>query len=203
MRLTTPQRAALASHLLQRFRCVTRAKGDAVEMRAVASAFGVARLLGAQLPAEGDFMDRYWTTLGPVIYTPRTAGQLSEHLRVLSHELTHAVQFWREGPAFALRYAGRRGRAELEAEAERGAIEVWCLLTGELPTSREQLDITRHGYALGNGPGPHDDHADLTRDLLEVAVTSVRAGLLSTDVGLAVAGWLAQHAPDARVGVPA
>ena len=197
------QRAALALHLLDRFRCVTRAKSDAVEMRAVASAFGVARLIGAQLPTEGDFMDRYWTTLGPVIYLPRHSGPLSDHLRVLAHEVTHAVQFWREGPSFALDYAGRRGRAELEAEAERGAIEVWWLLTGELPASRDELEITRHGYAMDSGPGPHDDHADLTRDLLETACTSVRAGLLSTDVGLEVLAWLQRHAPDARVGVPA
>jgi hypothetical protein len=56
------------------------------------------------------------------------------------------------------------------------------------------VDITRHGYALD------DSHADLTRDLLEQAVTSVRAGVLSTDVGIEVAQWVRANAPEAQAG---
>lgn len=56
------------------------------------------------------------------------------------------------------------------------------------------VDITRHGYALDEG------HADLTRDLLEQAVTSVRAGVLSTDVGIEVARWVRTTSPDDIVG---
>jgi hypothetical protein len=74
------------------------------------------------------------------------------------------------------------------------------MLTGELPADLASLDICRHGYALSTAPGEHDDNADLTRDLLEQAVTSVRAGVVSTDVGLATLAWLRGNAPDAIAG---
>ena len=200
MKLTPDQREALAAFLLDRFRLWAVEKTDFDAVLGVARVFGVLRVLGANVPSEGEFVGRFWTTLGPVIFMPRCAGLLGEHLRVLSHEVEHGVQFWRNPLGLVAKYLSKRGRAELEAEAERAAIEVWWLLTGEIPASRADLDVTRHGYALDDAPGEHDDHADLTRDLLETAVTSVRNGVLSTDVGLAVAGWLTQRAPEAMVG---
>ncbi len=105
------------------------------------------------------------------------------------------MQFWRDPVGFVAKYLTAKGRAELEAEAERGAIEVWWLLTGDAALRRlDDLDVTRHGYALDDG------HATLTRDLLETACTAVSRGILSTDVGLAVLAWLRANAPDAVVG---
>lgn len=194
MKLTPALREALASFLLERFRLWPIEKTDLDAVAVTARVFGVLALLGMNVPTEAEFMDRYWTTLGPVIFMPRGTGLLGEHLRVLSHEATHGVQFWRDPLGLVSKYLTSKGRAELEAEAERGAIEVWWLLTGELPASREELEVTRHGYALD------DDHAALTRELLETALVSVKNGVLSTDVGLAVAGWLVQRAPEAMVG---
>ena len=74
------------------------------------------------------------------------------------------------------------------------------MLTGTIPVDLGAVDITRHGYALKTEPGEHDDDADLTRDLLESAVTSVRAGVVSTDVGIAVREWLLANAADCIVG---
>ena len=201
MKLSLDLCAALAAFLLSRFCAVVRSKGKAVEMEVVAGVFDVAKLLGAGVPSSEEFLMRYWTTLGPVIYAPADrAGNLGASLRVLVHELTHVVQFWRDPLGFVGRYLTSRGRAELEAEAERAACEAWWILTGEIPADLGAVDITRHGYALDSLPGEHDDHADLTRDLLEQAVTSVRAGVLSTDVGIEVARWVRQHAPDAQAG---
>ena len=200
MKLTIPQRAILADALLTRFRAVVRQKGDAIEMRAVAAVFGVLALFGVGVPTSDAFLTRYWTTLGCVIYAPVGAGPLDASLRVLCHELTHVVQFWRDPLSYVSRYASRKGRAELEAEAERAAVEVWWLLTGELPATLADLDKTRHGYAMDDAPGDHDDHADLTRDLLETACASVATGVISTDVGLYVLSWLRAEAPDAIVG---
>lgn len=192
MKLTPTERAALAAYLIQRFRAVVRTKGDLSEIATVAVVFDVARLFGVGVPTTADFLDRYWTTLGPVIFRPRgQTDDLGEWLRVLAHEITHVVQFWRDPLGFVAKYLTKRGRAELEAEAERGALEVWWQLTGEAPSDLAGVDVTRHGYALD------DAMADLTRDLLEVAVTSVRAGVLSTDVGVAVSTWLVRHKPEA------
>lgn len=200
MKLSFDQRAALARHLLSRFRMVAREKVGA-HVEVVAAVFDVADLFGAGVPSGDDFVTRYWTTIGPVVFAPpgRTE-QLGEHLRILSHEVGHGVQFWRDHVAYLGRYLTPRGRAELEAEAERGACEVWWILTGAIPGDLGAVDICRHGYALKTRPGEHDDHADLTRDLLEQAVTSIRAGVISTDVGLAVLGWMNTYAPDAIVG---
>lgn len=194
MKLSPVQLTVLAAALLSRFRAVVREKNDALEMRAVAVVFGVMALFGVSVPSEDAFLKRYWTTLGPVIYRPIGAGPLEESLRILCHELTHVVQFWRDPLSYVARYATEKGRAELEAEAERGAVETWWLLTGELPATLADLDRTRHGYALD------DSHADLTRDLLETACTSVSAGVISTDVGLFVLEHLRAHAPAAIVG---
>lgn len=193
MRLSNALRSALVDHLLARFYAVTRSKGSAFEMTAVAAVFGVAALFGAGVPTTEAFLQRFWTTLGPVIYHP-AGSVLGECLRVLLHELQHVVQFWRDPLDYVRRYLTSRGRAELEAEAERAACEGWWILTGELPADLGAVDITRHGYALDDG------HADLTRDLLEQAATSVRAGVISTDVGLAVLAWVRAQAPDAQVG---
>ena len=192
MKLTPFQRESLALHLLGRFYAVTRTKATAVEMMAVAVVFGVAVLFGAGVPDTAEFLARYWTTLGPVIYRP-TGAALGECLRVLFHELTHVVQFWRDGLTFAIRYCTRKGRAELEAEAERAAIEVAWLLTTTLP-AYDALAITRHGYALDEA------HAQHTINLLHTAVTSVSNGVISTDVGLEVLAWLRAYASDAIVG---
>lgn len=195
MKLTPGLCIALADHLCQRFRAWTRSKGDAAEMLAIAAVFGVAALLGANVPTAGAFVDRFWTTLGPVIYAPGASlAAIERCLRVLFHELTHVVQFWRDPLGFVAAYCTKKGRAELEAEAERGACEGWWILTGTIPADLGSVDVTRHGYALDDG------HADLTRDLLEQAVTSVRAGVVSTDVGLAVLAWMRANAPDAIVG---
>ena len=196
MKLTTSQLNALAAFLLARFRAVVRGKGDAVEMQVIAAVFGVVQLFGAGIPSSEEFLTRYWTTLGPVVYPAAGVDRsaMGAHLRVLAHELTHVVQFWRDPLDFVGRYLSSKGRAELEAEAERGACEAWWILTGETPADLGAVDITRHGYALD------DSHADLTRDLLEQAVTSVRAGVLSTDVGIEVALWVRANAPDAQAG---
>lgn len=182
-------RTALARHLLSRFRAIVREKGDAREMQYTAQAFDVARLFGAGVPSSSDFMQRYWTTLGPVIYAPPgRLADLGANVRVLAHEVGHVVDFWVNPPMFVVRYLTDFGRAELEAHAERGALEVVWLLEGRLP-SYIGVDVTRHGYALGEG------HADLTRDLLEQAATSVASGLVSTDVGIAAREWLLKNAP--------
>jgi hypothetical protein len=196
VKLSPSQLNALAVYLLTRFRAVVRGKGDAIEMQIIAAVFGVVQLFGAGIPSSEEFLTRYWTTLGPVVYPAAGVDRsaMGAHLRVLCHELTHVVQFWREPVDFVGRYLTSKGRAELEAEAERGACEAWWILTGETPADLGAVDITRHGYALD------DSHADLTRDLLEQAVTSVRAGVLSTDVGIEVAQWVRANAPDAQAG---
>ena len=194
MKLTRDQQDALLRYLLQRFSVWVRDKEDTEVLRAVSEVFDVAAFFGAGVPSGEEFMTRYWTTVGTVVFAPRGHGPLVDHLRVLCHGIEHVVQFWRDGVGFVIRYCTRKGRAELEAEAERAAVEVWYILTGEIPASLGELSVTKHGYALD------DAHIAHTVNLLHTAVTSVANGVISTDVGLETLVWLRQNAPDAIVG---
>jgi len=194
MRLPADKLFALVVALLARFNAVVREKQDAIEMRAIGTVFGVMALLGVNVPSDETFLRRFWTTLGPVVYAPIGHSQLDLNWRVIFHEVGHVVQFWRDPVSFVVRYCTSRGRAELEAEAERGAIEGEWLLLGTLPPSLDALAITRHGYAQDTS------HVALTQDLLETAVVSVSHGVISTDVGLAVLAWMKAQAPDCIVG---
>lgn len=193
-RLTPEQMYALLTHLFGRYKAFLREKGNAVEMQVVATVFGVAHLLGVNLPTEEEFLTRFWTTLGPVVYAPKGYGDLPAHWRVLMHELMHVIQFWADPLGYLRRYLTAQGRAEIEARSERSALEVEWILCGTLPPSLDALRITRHGYAVS------DEHVDLTQDLLETSATSVQTGILSTDIGIAVYEWIQKHNPDALVG---
>lgn len=193
-KLTPEQLFALLTFLFTRFKVLVREKGDAVEMQAIAKVFGLANFLGLNLPTEGEFLTRFWTTLGPIIYAPQGHQDLAVHWRVLFHELMHAVQFWADPVSYVLHYATDAGRAEIEARSERAAIEGEWVLCGTLPPTLDALRVTRHGYGFGDG------HVDLTQDLLETAATSVHVGILSTDVGIEVYQWVQKNYPDALIG---
>lgn len=198
--LSLALRDALMRHLVARFNMRVREK-DNVLMVAAAKLFDVAELLGANVPTGADFSDRYWTTPGPIVFAPTgQSRRLGANYRVLAHEITHGVKFWRNAAIFVGDYATQKGRAESEAEAERGAIEVAWLVDGAIPADVGSVDICRHGYAIENEPGAHDDAADLVVDLLEQAVASVRAGVISTDVGEATHRWMLANAKDSIVG---
>lgn len=202
--MTTPlsdvQREALARHLLHRFRMSVREK-DGPLMETVAKVFDVAELLGVGVPTGAAFQNDYWTTVGLFIFTAIGGSRnLGKKLRILGHEITHGVQFWRNVIDLLAGYASQRGRAELEAEAERGGIEVAWLVDGTIPTDIISLDICRHGYAVESKPEEHDDFADLARNLLEQHVTSVKSGVLSTDVGIACHQWMLANAKDSIIG---
>ena len=188
--LSSDLRRALAAFLLSRF-CAVALKGDAVEMMVVAGVFGVVKLFGASVPSSEEFQTRYWTTLGPVIYAPAGSRRAGEHLRCSA---TSSPTSCSSGAtrSTSSRYLTSKGRAGSRPRPS-AARAVWWILTGTIPADLGAVDITRHGYALDDG------HADLTRDLLEQAVTSVRAGVLSTDVGSRSRAG-ARHEPDDLVG---
>ena len=146
-------------------------------MMVVAGVFGVVKLFGAGVPSSEEFQTRCWTTLGPVIYAPGSSstrrgappGALPRaHPR--RAVLARPDRLHRRATS-PRRARGARGRGR--ARRVRGVVDPHR----HDPRGPRRRRHHRHGYALDDG------HADLTRDLLEQAVTSVRAGVLSTDVG--------------------
>ncbi len=178
----------LVEHLFRKYKCFVRNKSDAIEMESVAKAFGVLQLFGVNVPTETSFMEDYWTTIGPIIYTPRGERRsLGDQRRVLTHEIGHVIRFYSDPFKYPVAYATKEGRAEIEAYCERGAMEIEWLRTGRLYTLP---NLFRHGYALDDG------HVTLANDLLEQAATSVESGIISTPVGIEARDWMRANAPE-------
>jgi len=186
--LTRSELQALEDFLVKRFRAIVVAKTDLMVMQAVALAFGVIGLFVSGLPSSTDFLSRWATTLGPVVWMPTGERDPLGRLILLGHELGHVADWWADPVGYVRRYVGSTElRAKAEAQAERRRIEVQFLLTGTLPTVSEVRTFCEHGYAVPI------EAADLGEDLVEMAATSTSAGVIATDVGQAVRDWLREH----------
>jgi len=184
--LTTDEMLAdLEAYLCRRFKVQVTEKGDSAIMRGVAAVFGVASMLGVNVPSSEEFLTRFATTLGPVVFLPSGLPKGKRRLLLLLHEIGHGAGFWEE-PLFYPRAYVQSGekRAAYEAQAERGRIEGAWLLYGELPTAEAVHGFMQHGYAV--------DAPDVTlaQQLVDVAATAADSGVVSSPVGLAVRDWL-------------
>jgi hypothetical protein len=82
----------------------------------------------ATLGGQKDFMTRFTTTIGPRVYFSEGLENIYKMFRVLAHEMVHMLQALRMGfIPFALKYATREGRAELEFEGYQmsNAVAIW------------------------------------------------------------------------------
>lgn len=184
--LTTDEMLAdLEAYLCKRFRVQVTEKGDSAIMRGVALVFGVAAMLGVNVPTSEEFLTRFATTLGPVVFLPSGMPRGKRRTLLLLHEIGHAEAFWAEPLFFPRAYlqSGEK-RAAYEAQAERGRIEGAWLLYGELPTADHVHSFMQHGYAV--------DAPDVTlaQQLVDIAATAADSGVVSSPVGLAVRDWL-------------
>ena len=182
---TSPDALAdLEAFLCRRFKAHVTEKGDSTIMRGVAAAFGVASMLGVGVPSSADFLTRFATTLGPVVFLPSGMPKGKRRTMLLLHEIGHVEGFWSE-PLFYPRAYLQSGekRAGFEAQAERGRIEGAFLLFGDLPTADAVRAFMEHGYAC--------DAPDITlaQQLLDIAATAAASGVVSSPVGLAVRDW--------------
>lgn len=183
---TSPEALAdLEACLCTRFKVQLTEKGDSAVMRGVAAAFGVASMLGANVPSSDEFLTRFATTLGPVVFLPSGMPRGKRRTLLVLHEIAHAWQFWNAPLFFPRAYLqSSERRATYEAEAERGRIEGAWLLYGELPTAEGVGAFLEHGYAC--------DAADVTlaQQLVDAAATAASSGHISSPVGLAVRDWM-------------
>ena len=197
----SPTRArSLAAALLAHVGVFKRAKASSPEMRAIAEVFRYAPLLGQHgYPTPDDFLLRYVTTIGPVMYMTDDAEALADtnpvaYVALHAHEATHGVQWYREPVTFPGRYLGlvlnaqggeKEPRALYEAEAEVAALEAVYLLTGRLPSSA--LELARR-FSAGYGFG--DAETLYQSAVFTAAVTSVASGLITTKAGQFLRGAL-------------
>jgi len=184
--LTTDEMLAdLEAYLCRRFKVQVTEKGDSAIMRGVAAVFGVASMLGVNVPTSDEFLTRFATTLGPVVFLPTGLAKGKRRTLLLLHEIGHGAGFWEE-PLFYPRAYLQSGekRAAYEAQAERGRIEGAWLLYGELPSADQVHAFMQHGYACAA------PDVTLAQQLVDIAATAADSGVVSSPVGLAVRDWL-------------
>lgn len=185
-----------ARRMAERFHARLVHKSDAIEMKLVAAALEAARLFGAQLPAADDFMTRFATTIGPMIYLPDAVWNDPVALvEVVTHECQHVHQFWHGsgdgvssatdrdlvgGFGFGWLYLTQaEARVRYECEAYAAGLEARVIGLGDtMPMSIEPLvEPLEGGYALGDG------EKTLARGLLESAATTVAQGVAMSEAG--------------------
>jgi hypothetical protein len=195
---TQDQADQFARAMAAKFHARIIRKDMAIEMQILAAGFDVLRAAGVQVPVGGDFLDHYATTLGPLVYMPSSLTP-DQQIEVLTHELEHVRQFWVGDGQAALPNAFGMGwlyltdgeaRARFEAEAYRAALELAHARGAPVPSLDDLAYPLEGGYALDDGGRA------LARDLLEVAATSVAAGVVSTDAAREAIAWLRTNAPE-------
>jgi hypothetical protein len=192
---TRAQAEAFMAHMATTFHARIVRRSDAIEIKIIGAALGIVRALGVPLPSEDEFVSRYATTLGPLIYLPDVGPD--ETIEIVTHECQHVVQFWQGGAGLPgqlgmtwLYLTAAEARVRYEAEAYRAGLEVAWRRAKQLPSLDALAMPLEGGYALGAGD------VQLGRDLLEIAATSVQAGVVSTPAGRAAVAWLEAHAPE-------
>lgn len=182
---TADEAKYFAAHMTEHFHARIVRKNDAVEMQVVANVLQLAGVVDAQ-----EFLESFTTTIGPFIYLPDGMSPDSQ-IEVLVHECQHVHQWWTGLLGMAWLYLSEpEARVRFEAEAYRAGLELAHARGVELPSFSQLAMPLEHGYALSQ------DHIDLGRDLLEVAATSIVAGVVATPAAKEAISWIRLHAPE-------
>jgi len=181
---------ALIPYLTSQVGAAIREKKDASEMQSIAQVFGALHLAQGNLPNAEEFLHRFTTTLGPVIYPSLDLATSPTRHLVLVHECQHVVQFYKDPLVFPPKYlADKEYRAGKEAQAILAQLEVSHWLTGKIPTVRTDLP---RGIAYGYALNPED--ILFAQRILEVGMTMTSNGVYATEVGKIATKWLNQNA---------
>lgn len=137
------------------------------------------------------FMKNYTTTIGTVIYTPFIIGatypnwDLFSQIRVCAHEHQHVFQYKQAGALqFTWDYVTNTARRTMyEVEAYRTGMELtWRYL--------RQIQSAKAIAAGLKNYGCNAEDIKVAEKALLLAVPSIKAGGLTTEVGRVAAEWL-------------
>lgn len=135
-----------------------------------------------------DFLHNYSTTFGNVIYIPFSvgSGDLWNQVTILTHELSHVLQFKHSSAEFMLRYiCNKSDRANYEAEAYSTDLElrVWNGETPDVAQSAQSL--------LSYGLGQH--YVEFMTKYLEIRLDVYRQGGEINETAAYTKQWLLDH----------
>lgn len=141
------------------------------------------------------FMRQYTTTIGTTIYTPYEIGvdggpdgyDLWDQVKVLVHELTHAVQYRTHPAKFLVLYlASPSDRATYEAEALAADLQIYWWMYGRGYDTKQRVR-TLLNYGLKQG------HCDYAAQYLDVHNDIFAQGGTSSEIATWAASWLDAH----------
>lgn len=166
----------------------------------IAAGFDLARMFGAKVPSGADFLDRYATTIGPLVLMPDGMSP-DVFIEVLTHEAEHVVQFFTLHPEKDLNLPGGTGmwwlyltepeaRVQYEADPYSSQMELRVARGQPIPSPDEFTLPLEGGYALG------PNEVRLAHEILERRATSVMHGTVTTPAGRAAIATLREIDPD-------
>lgn len=185
---------ALQGFMEESFGAIVRPK-KVPEMILVAEGFGLAQNLGiAGLPGRDEFLDRFSTTLGPIIYLAEDVMKdpLSFAI-VLTHECTHVTQWRADKIVMPWLYAtwGER-RSSLEADAYAAGLAIQHQLTGQCPTTMEHIEAAvaslKTSYML------RGEDVDLARGKMMAHAVAIKNGLINVKTAQVASAWFRENA---------
>lgn len=193
---TPAQLDALKLSMARELGAVFLDSSNALERDLMVAAVEALRGLNQTAATAAGYLMRNPITVGPLVYlAPRATPD--EQLDMVCRQVQHVVQ-WRTGAhdmpgglgMFWLYLTEPEARVRFEVDAIRAALEVHWARARALPTLDQLAAPLDPGYLLG------PDEISLGRDLLEVAATSVRAGVVSTSAGASAVAWMRREAAE-------
>jgi len=189
---TPEQVKALWRHMSERFGSQVRDKTTAEEMKLIGSALELMGVL-----KKDEFLTRFITTIGNVIYTPFTVGvptpghDLWGQMVICAHEHQHIVQS-NESPSFPLEYLfDPTLRAAYEGAAYRVSMTLVTWLTGHVPAVEPFVQLAK-SYGLD------EKHLEFFRKYLEISSPTLAQGGVPDKAAKEAIAWLNDHASELK-----
>lgn len=185
--IADPRARAFAIFMCARHNARLHVK-DVALMRVAAAGFDVADLFVDGVPTGDAFIHHFGTTIGPEIFVPEEAlkGDGRGLIVLLTHEIEHVAQFYRDHVAFVWLYATEpEARAGYEANACGAGLEAAHALGMTItPPPVPDLVASYHVRA---------EDQQLATVMIESFAASVSSGVPTTLAGRDAVAWLRSH----------
>lgn len=160
-------------------------KDDAVEMQIAGSFLDALGIIDKEL-----FFSSYTTTIGNKIYMPTNTSPWNR-IFILPHEVTHTLQFRKDGfaPLSWAYLTDQEQRSMLEAEAYVVSSEMHFWRYGT-PIDTQWVVDSLANYALD------ENHREVVRTYVNAASVTVAAGGIGHEASKIAIAWLNEHVAD-------
>lgn len=181
--ITSEQVKAFWKYMSNKYGFTVVEKANSEEMKAVAWALDAMGIKDHE-----EFMKRYTTTLGRIVYINFKIGvgnvqQLWKQVKICVHETQHVVQYLRDSVVYMINYLrSKASRAHYEVDAYRTNQEMHYFFYGNVPKVYHVINKLR-GYMLNSG----DLH--VAKKHLIVSRKVIQQGMIVSGVSKTAINW--------------